>query len=57
MDAAAMAGVLFDVALDTPPRNGRVELSGNGLTISEPGFVGVGIRTCSAAMPRRARAA
>ena len=34
-------GVLTDVRLDTPPRNGRVEISGAGLTyFPNPGFVG-----------------
>jgi len=34
-------GVLSDVTLDTPPRNGRVEISGRGLTyFPNPGFVG-----------------
>ena len=34
-------GVLSDVTLDTPPHNGRVEVSGRGLTyFPNPGFVG-----------------
>ena len=34
-------GVLTDVTLDTPPRNGRVEISGRGLTyFPNPDFVG-----------------
>ena len=34
-------GVLTDVRLDTPPRNGRVEISGRGLTyFPNPGYVG-----------------
>jgi hypothetical protein len=34
-------GLLSEVTLDTPPRNGRVEISGRGLTYyPNPGFVG-----------------
>jgi len=49
-------GVLFDVTLDTPPRNGRVELSGNGLTyIPNPGFVGSDSYVFSGDAPAGAR--
>ena len=49
-------GVLLDVTLDTPPRNGRVELSGNGLTyIPNPGFVGSDSYVFSGDAPAGAR--
>lgn len=49
-------GVLFDVTLDTPPRNGRVELSGSGVTyIPNPGFVGSDSYVFSGDVPAGAR--